>query len=124
MSKINQLRKLKLKILKDIFKDINYRASQKEFTIETKFDKKRSAIQVLRRKDNTVIYRLVEEIKETDSRFIVQEIENSQIKVYEHFISYMSFYGIFTVEYSYDEEQREKLIKEKALKREEEKKNG
>jgi len=113
----------KINVLREIFGDIKYRASQKGFDIETKFDNERSAIQVIRRLDKSVIYRLVEEVdKNVERKFLKTEVLKTQIKVYEHFISYMSFYGIFTVAYSHDEEQKE--IAEKEKKEKEKKKDA
>jgi hypothetical protein len=107
----------KIKVLRELFNDIKYRASQKGFEIETHFEPKVSAIQVKRIVDNTIVYRLVDEIENEDKRFAHTEMLKSQIKTFEHFISYMSFYGIFTVAFSYDEEQKE--LKEKEEKEKE-----
>ena len=112
----------KLKVLRSLFADIKYRASQKGFEVETHFEQKVSAIQVKRTVDNTIVYRLVDEIENDDKRFTHSEMLKSQIKIYEHFISYMSFYGIFTVAFSYDEEQKE--LKDKKKKEKEKKKDA
>lgn len=113
----------KLKILIGLFRDIQYRAGQHGFDVQTRFDKERSAIQVYRREDKTVVYRFVDEIKDVDRRFKKSEELRSQVNCYERFISYMSFYGIFTVAHSYDEEQLEKKKKaKKEIKKKEKKK--
>lgn len=97
----------KLVVLRELFTDIKYRAGQKGFAIETRFDNERAAIQIVRGKDKAVVYRIVLDVKNNDHKFLRRDVEISQIKAYEHFISYLSFYGIFTIEYSFDEEQRE-----------------
>lgn len=103
----------KLAVLKELFADVKYRASQQGFTIETRFDNERSAIQILRRSDNAFIYRIIVDVENKERRFLRSDVEASQVKAYNHFISYMSFYGIITVSHSFDQEQLELAEKQK-----------
>jgi hypothetical protein len=105
---------MNIKPYREIFQDVRYRAEQYGFIVQSEFNKEKSVIQVKRKKDEAVIFRFIDEIKVKKSdKNLQSEIFRSQKSVYSHFVSYMAFYGLFTVSASYDQEMHEKKMKEK-----------
>jgi len=103
-----------LKVYKKLLIDVKSRVENHGYDVQTHFDSESSAIRILRKEDNVVVFKIVEKVKGNESPM------NSQLKAYFFFLSYLMFYGVFTVSFSYDEEMKEKL--EKAKKEKEKKK--
>ena len=114
----------KITVLRKLFQDIQYRAGQHGFDVQTRFDRQQSTIQIQRRSDKVIIFRDVDIIDKNNLKLKITQgdVVNSQTKIYEHFVSYMAFYGVFTVAESYDDEQKEKKKKEEKEKKKKEKK--